>query len=265
MHQIRDQESEIHKGNYQLVMKRSLPFGVEYAWRPSWRLLERWYVRILGLVDFPARLRARVVMQELLSLRPQKVLDLGSGAGCYSFYLGRFNDVEVDGVDIDDKRISESWHIAKRLGRENLKFHNGAEKFHLSNFSSEKFDLVLAIEVLQYLPDVSVTLKETYRVLKPGGHLLGHIPVLGYLRPMETILFDDEKIRQMLVEANFQIVRFTPTFGGTVRRLCAAYDRISRSRVLVELLFPFFLLASIPFWIKTPEGDYRFFVARKPM
>jgi hypothetical protein len=32
---------------------------------------------------------------------------------------------------------------------------------------------------------------------------------LGYLRPTETILFDDEKIRQMLVEANFQIVRFT--------------------------------------------------------
>jgi SAM-dependent methyltransferase len=124
--------------------------------------------------------------------------------------------------------------------------------------------MALAIEVLQYLPDVRLTLNEIYRVLRPGGHLLGHVPVLGYLRPTETILFDDEKIQQMLAEANFGIVRFTGTFGGIIRKLCAAYGRISRSRVLVELLFPFFLLASKPFQVEASRGDYRFFVARKP-
>jgi SAM-dependent methyltransferase len=99
-------------------MKRSLPFGVEYAWRPSWRLLERWYVRILDwLIPSPAS--GTGCNAGIAVTSPQKVLDLGSGAGCYSFYLGRFNDVEVSGVDIDGKRISESSHIAKRLGREN--------------------------------------------------------------------------------------------------------------------------------------------------
>jgi SAM-dependent methyltransferase len=250
--------------NYQLVTLLSRPFGTEYAWRPTWRLLERYYVRTFGLVDLPGRLRARVVMQESLLLHPRKVLDLGSGTGCYSFYLGRLPDVQVSGVEINNTRISESCHIAERLERNNVKFYLGTEDAHLKSFSSESFDMALAIEVLQYLPDVKLTLKEIYRVLMPGGYLLGHVPVLGHLRPTETILFDDEKIQQMLAEANFEIVRFGRTFGGIVRKLCAAYDRISRSRVLVELLFPFFLLASRPFKVEATKGDYRFFVARKP-
>jgi ubiquinone/menaquinone biosynthesis C-methylase UbiE len=202
-------------------------------------------------------------MQELLFLHPRKVLDLGSGTGCYSFYLARLPDVEVSGVEINHKRISESCHIANRLGRDNVRFFLGPEDAHLKSFSSESFDMALVIEVLQYLPDVELTLKEIYRVLKPGGYLLGHIPVLGYLRPTETVLFDDEKIQHLLIEVNFQIVRVTPTFGGVIRKLCTAYDRISRSRVLVESLFPIFLLASRPFRVEASKGDYRFFVARK--
>jgi ubiquinone/menaquinone biosynthesis C-methylase UbiE len=250
--------------SYQLVTLLSRPFGAEYAWRPTWGFLERYYVRTFGLVDFPGRLRARVVMQESLLIRPNKVLDFGSGTGCYSFYLTRLNGGEVSGVDINGTRISESCHIANCLRRNNVKFYPGNENAHLRIFSPESFDMALAIEVLQYLPDVRLSLSEIFRVLKPGGYLLGHIPTLGYLRPTETTLFDDGKIQSMLAEANFQVVKITPTFGGIVRKLCAAYDRISRSRVLVELLFPFFLLASRPFKVEATKGDYRFFVARKP-
>ena len=251
--------------NYQLVKLLSRPFGAEYAWRPTWGRLERYYVGTFGLVDLPGRLRARIVMQESRLLQPRKVLDLGSGTGCYSFYLGRLPEVEISGVEINNTRISESSHISNRLERNNINFYLGTENAHLKSFSSENFDMALAIEVLQYLPDVKLTLNEIYRVLKPGGHLLGHVPVLGYLRPTETILFDDKKIQHLLTEANFQIVRIAPTFSGVIRKLCAAYDRISRSRVLVELLFPFFLLASRPFKVEATKGDYRFFVARKPM
>jgi len=247
-----------------LVKLLSGPFGAEYCYRPTWGSLKRCYVRTFGLVDLPSRLRARIVMQESFSLHPRKILDLGSGTGCYSFYLGRSPDVEVSGVEINRTRISESSYIANRLKRNNVKFFHGPVNKCLQNFSSESFDMVLAIEVLQLLTDVRLALSEVYRVLKPGGHLLGHVPVLGYYRPYETTLFDDEKVQHLLAEANFQILRVTPTFGRVVRKLCAAYDRISRSRVLVELLFPFFLLASRPFKVEATKGDYRFFVARKP-
>lgn len=250
--------------NSSLLKLFSGPFGAEYAWRPTWGILERSYIRMFGLLDLPGRLRARIVMPELDRLQLRKVLDLGSGTGCYSFYLSRDNCTDITGVEIDGCRVSESSHIAKCLGRGNLKFLCGSVDQCLKSFPPEAFETALAIEVLQYLTDVASILQETYRVLKPGGYLLGHVPVLGRLRPEERTLFDDNQIQEILFETHFQIVEIRPTFGGISRKLCSLYDRLSRRRMLVGILFPFILLASAAFQVENPNGDYRFFIARKP-
>jgi SAM-dependent methyltransferase len=200
----------------------------------------------------------------LNTLKPQKVLDVGSGTGCYSFYLSRDSRIHVSGVEIDPKRVSESGHIARSLERRNVKFFCGNADECLHNFPPDCFDTALAIEVLQYLPDIQLTLQEIYRVLRPDGHLVGHVPALGYLRPNETTLFGDMKIRRMLGDANFQIVKIIPTFGGISQGLCALYDFFSHSRTIVAALFPLILLASAAFRVENPKGRYRFFVARKP-
>ena len=250
--------------NSSLPKSFSGPFGAEYAWRPTWGVLERSYIRMFGLLDLPGRLRARIVMAELDRLRVRKVLDLGSGTGCYSFYLSRNNGTDITGVEMDGCRVSESSHIAQRLGRGNLKFLCGRANEYLKTFPSEVFEMALAIEVLQYLGEVPAILQETYRVLKPGGYLLGHVPVLGYLRPGERTLFDDDKIQEILFESHFQIIEIKPTFGGIPRKLCSLYNRLSRWRLLVGILFPVILLVSAAFQVENPDGDYRFFIARKP-
>lgn len=242
----------------------SSPFGTEYAWRPSWGLIERFYIRIFGLLDLSSRIRARIVLPELNRLQPKKVLDLGSGTGCYSFYLSRKSCISVTGVEIDERRIAESSYIVKCLGRRNLKFCYGSVDKCVQNFPPEAFEMGLAIEVLQYLSDVPLILKQTYRVLKPGGSLLGHVPVLGYLRPEEKTLFDDRKIQEMLCEANFQVIKIVPTIGGISGRLCTVYEYLSHSPVVTGILFPFILIASSAFPVENPKGQYRFFVARKP-
>jgi ubiquinone/menaquinone biosynthesis C-methylase UbiE len=242
----------------------SSPFGAEYALRPSWGLLQRSYVRMFGLLDLPNRLRARIVLPELNTLQPKKVLDLGSGTGCYSFYVSRQDSIDVSAVEINQTRVSESEHIAKCLERGNVKFYLGEVHECLQNFCSDSFDLVLAIEVLQLFPNIRLALREIYRVLKPGGCIIGHIPVLGHLRPYEKTLFGDKKIRQLLSDANFQMLRIIPTFGGILRKLCGLYDLISGSHVFVALLFPIILPLSVAFRVENPRGDYRFFVARKP-
>jgi len=124
--------------------------------------LEQFYIRRFGLLDLPNRLRARVVMPELNTLKPQKVLDIGSGTGCYTFYFSRDSRIHVSGIEIDPKRVSESSHIARSLERRNVKFFCGNADESLRNFPPDCFDAALAIEVLQYLPDIQLTLQEIY-------------------------------------------------------------------------------------------------------
>lgn len=241
-----------------------MPFGTEYAWRPSWGFVERIYIRLFGLLDLPSRLRARLILSELNAFKYQKVLDVGSGTGCYSFHLSRDDRIEVCAVEIDEARVSESSHIAKYLKKRNLNFYKGSASGCLQKFPSQTFEITLAVEILQYLPDVQLTLQEIYRVLRPGGHLLGHVPVLGYLRPQEKTLFDDRTIQEMLLAQKFQIVKIIPTFGGIPYRLCAVYELLSHMPLLVGLLFPFLLLVCACHRLENPKGRYRFFVARKP-
>ena len=241
------------------------PFGSEYAWRPSWRFWERLYVRFFGFVDLPGRLRARLILPEILTHRPRRILDFGSGTGCYSFYLSRDRGVKVCGVEMDSTRIRESYSILERLKRKNLTFSPDGEDVPLAHFPAHSFDLALAVEVLQYVPNVQETLRGIYRILKPEGYLLGHIPMLGYLRPKEMTLFSDEVILQLLEEAGFENIRVTPTFHGMTQKICNIYGKISHSKLFVTLLFPWLLLASRCVEIKDAEGDYRFFTAQKPI
>jgi SAM-dependent methyltransferase len=241
------------------------PFGSEYALRPSWRFWERLYVRVFGFVDLPGRLRARLMIPEILVRHPQKILDYGCGTGCYSFYLSRDPGVNVCGVEMDSTRIGESDSILQGLKRKNLTFSPAGQNGPLIHFPPAHFDLALAVEVLQYVPEIQEALKGIYRVLKPGGYLLGHVPTLGYLRPKEMTLFRDEVILPLLEEAGFVDIRLTPTFNGQSRKICHIYEKISHSKLFVSLLFPWLLLASSWMEIKGIQGEYRFFTAQKPI
>lgn len=241
------------------------PFGQEYAYRPAWGRWQRLYVRLFGLVDLPSRLRARAIRREILSQQPQKILDVGFGVGAYSFYLSRFPHFKVYALEIDAQRVGDAGHIADILQRGNVRFFQGTLKDVGRHFPTENFELVLAVEVLQYLPNLEEALMEIHRLLKPGGYLLGHIPNLGYLRPTEINLFNDQEFPQMLSKVNFQVIKMVPTFGGIIKKLCAIYQAVSRWPIMVGILFPLLLLIAAAFPVENSKGRYRLFLARKPV
>jgi ubiquinone/menaquinone biosynthesis C-methylase UbiE len=242
----------------------SNPFGKEYAWAPRWNQLQRIYIRTFGVIDLAGRLRARLAIRAMRKCRGNHLLDFGCGTGTYSFYFSRSPDVQVKGIDINQSRIEDCRLIVKRIGRDNAEFYVGNCHGSLDLFSNQCFDSALAIEALQYIPDLKAILDEIYRLLKPGGYLIGHIPVLGYLRETEYTLFDDGNIRHCLNRSGFQIVKLTSSFGGGIRRLCAFYDKIVDSKCMIAILYPFLLAISHAFNVEAPDGDYRFFIARKP-
>lgn len=86
------------------------------------------------------------------------VLDYGCGDG---EFLSRVCDIG-HGVDISEVAVEK----AKK------KFPKFFFKTTTLSFKDQCCDTIFLIDVLEHIPDLSMTLKELKRILRPGGHLL---------------------------------------------------------------------------------------------
>lgn len=109
----------------------------------------------------------QLTLLEGAELQPgQRVLDIGCGPGFFAMGLAGIvgADGYVDGVDINARFIADA---TRRADRPNVKFHHLTD--HVLPFADGTFDRVIMKNVLEYVPDVGATLREVFRVIKPGG------------------------------------------------------------------------------------------------
>lgn len=100
-----------------------------------------------------------------------KILDVGCGTGALMKELSIYG--EVYGVDFSDQAID----FCKSRGINNVQ-KSGIEKIpHPDNY----FDIVLALDVLEHIPDDMTGLSEIHRVLKPGGSVIIFVPTFKFL------------------------------------------------------------------------------------
>jgi SAM-dependent methyltransferase len=237
------------------------PFGSEYSESSRWGFLERLYIRLFGTVDLPSRIRARLVINALRNIPWKTMIDYGCGTGSYSFYFSRSRGLRVRGLDIDHSRISDCIAINQKLQRESLDFVRSSSIFKSNEFRPGSADVVLAVEVLQYLPDTQAGFRDIQRVLKPGGYLIAHVP---YERSGDAVMFTTEKIETCIREAGLAPVSMNRGYGKAASFLCLLFSRCIQSRLLTALVFPLLLLASLACGGKTPRGSFCIVVARKP-
>jgi SAM-dependent methyltransferase len=98
------------------------------------------------------------------------VVDLGSGAGNDAFVARSITGEKgkVIGVDITEKMVEKARTNAEKLGFNNVEFRLGdIEKLPIT---ANVADVVVSNCVLNLVPDKHKAFRETYRVLKPGGH-----------------------------------------------------------------------------------------------
>lgn len=113
-------------------------------------------------------------IRQHVKLQGQRILDIGCGLGMYVSRFRQFSN-DVYGVDVDAEKIAEA---SSRLP--NLQV-SPAEQLP---FESERFDVILLNEVIEHVDDDRQTVREAYRVLAPGGHVVIYAP--NRLYPFET-------------------------------------------------------------------------------
>lgn len=101
--------------------------------------------------------------------RGMKVLDVGCGAGGLTFIASDLVETagSVVGVDLNKDALDKAKKLARERNASNIEFvHSDLGELSLP---TEYFDAVVGRRILMYLPDVSKTLRELSKFVKPGG------------------------------------------------------------------------------------------------
>lgn len=110
---------------------------------------------------FDKQYRFDYVLEMISSLKCGRVLDIGCGAGQLLPHLVKTGH-QVDAIDISEKMVE----LSQRLCPKAVVKVGDCEKL---DYYDRSFDLVVAMGVLEYLPDEYQMMSEVARVLKPGG------------------------------------------------------------------------------------------------
>jgi SAM-dependent methyltransferase len=125
----------------------------------------RGYERVLRAFD--------AYLQPLIASRPGplKAVDLGCGTGAFTSRLQRYG-FDLHGVDISTQSVARASHKFPQVS-----FHVG--DIEATPFPAGDFDVVFLSSVLHHFPDLTRTVAECGRILKPGGILLACDPHRG--------------------------------------------------------------------------------------
>ena len=97
-------------------------------------------------------------------LKDIKILDIGCGGGLLSEPMCRLG-AKVTGIDASDKNIKVAKLHSKKSNLQIDYFCSSPEKFN----TTEKFDVILNMEIVEHVEDVNFFLKSCSKLLKKNG------------------------------------------------------------------------------------------------
>lgn len=135
--------------------------------------------------------------------RPLQVLDVACATGMSFRFLSDYG--QIRGVDISDETI-------RYCGMRGIDRIVKADAMKLP-FGSGSYDVVLALDAFEHFDDDLAAMRETFRVLRPGGVLIATVPAFMSLWSPHDDAYHHKRryrrpqFRQRLVAAGFTVER----------------------------------------------------------
>ncbi len=234
-------------------------------------VLRKLLYKLLGLLF----LREWYVKRELrrvfrLPDPPQSVMDAGSGFGQYTYFVAtRFSGVKVYAVDVKAEQIDDCRAFFQKAGVRNVEFH--VEDLTAMNHS-ERFDLILSVDVMEHIADDATVFRNFHRALKQGGVVLINTPSnLGgsdVHAPDDTSFIEEharagygvDELRTKLESAGFMVERIVFSYGrwGSMAwRLGIKYPMLMLNATkLLFIVLPFYYIFVLPIVLPLMYLDY---------
>lgn len=161
------------------------------------------------------RIWRRKAINMLRSHKPEFILDVATGTGDLAIQALTLNPVKVTGIDISEGMLNKGRaKLAARQLNDRVELLTGDSEN--IPFGENKFDAVTVAFGVRNFEDLEKGLREIYRVLRPGGHLV----VLEFSRPG---LFPFKQVY------NFYFRRILPGIGRLISKDRAAYTYLPES------------------------------------
>lgn len=106
------------------------------------------------------------LMKDVDPFELKRVCDIGCGYGETARYLSGKYKVRVTGLSVSEKQVS----FARSLGKD-FRIELLHRDWMDNQLPSEFYDLAIAIESSEHMPDLGRFFREAYRVIRPGGKL----------------------------------------------------------------------------------------------
>lgn len=234
--------------------------------------------------------RQSLIISEILKIKRQGlILDFGCGSGTL---LTRLGYLGFSGMGIDASKEAVDY-FTKQIGKNNLKdkiiARIGNEEYLSSEKYINKFDVIIASEILEHLKDEKHAIKTFYNSLKSKGICAVTVPAHPYLWDINDDFsshyrrYEKEKLVKIFTQAGFKIKKIyywgfplsllwhKLIFLPLINRKIKTKTRYTNSKNLMGYLLSHKLikkLAALPFWIDqlfnwTEKGGSLLLIAEK--
>ena len=190
------------------------------------------------------RIWKKIFIDIVNPIKKEKIIDIGSGSGDLVLEIQKKQfDGKIDVIDLNQQMLTEG---KRRIKKNNVNFYcQNAENL---SFEENVYDKYLISFCLRNITDIDQSLKEAFRIIKPGGQYFclefskpnsffiskvysyyksKFIPFFGkvffnnydaynYLNESIDIFFSQEELKERIENAGFQSVDFINLFDGIV-------------------------------------------------